>query len=282
MASEVLIYVTYQHKRSVVVGQAMLHGIKKVGDRAVLRDVRTYKRPEGSVAVFYGLADGCRRVFREYVDAGLKAVYVDLGYWKRKDGGNFAGYHKLSVNYRHPTEYFQARPKTIERAKSFGLEVKPWRAGGTHILLAGMSPKGSRAEGFAPSQWETRAVRTIKEQTKRPIVYRPKPKWDIVPKIPGTLFRAGESLEQALQDCFAVVAHHSNVAVDALLEGIPAFVAEGVAMPMALTDLRKIEEPLRPENREQWVADLAWTQWSVAEMQEGSAWRYLKDDGLVP
>lgn len=282
MATEVVIYEARQHKRSKEVCHAMLAGLQKLGERVRLRDASQYRRPEARVAVFYGLADGCRKIFREYKECGLTAVYVDLGYWKRKDGGNYLGYHKFSVNDRHPTAYFQKRAKTDERARMLGLSVAPWREQGKHILIAGMSPKGSRAEGFPPSVWERRAVQIMRQHTDRPIVYRPKPKWEHVPKIPGTMFRAGESLDAALRDCHAVVTHHSNVSVDGLLLGVPAFVVEGAALVMGSDDLRTIETPRRPDGREQWLADLAWCQWNIAEMREGAAWRYLKDEGLVP
>jgi hypothetical protein len=260
----------------------MMTGIAAAGDRPRLRSALTYTRPEGEVSVFYGLAGSLAKALKEVPAKGGKAVYVDLGYWGRKDGGRFAGYHKLSVNGRHPTSYFQAVKHDAKRAQVFGLRPKPWQKRGGHILLAGMGPKGARAEGFKALGWEEQALAAIRQATDRRVIYRPKPNWERAPGLPGTTMApAGQDLEDALRDCHAVVAHHSNAAVEAITAGIPAFVVEGIALPMGRSDLSLIEQPAYPAGRAQWLADAAYTQWSIAEMASGAAWAHLKDEGLI-
>lgn len=132
-------------------------------------------------------------------------------------------------------------------------------------------------------EWERNAVAALRKVTDRKIVYRPKPSWTGAKPIEGTSFSPrSESLNDVLRDCHAVVTHHSNTAVDALVAGVPVFCLEGVASPLALDDLASIENPVTPDGREQWAADVAWTQFSVKEMQCGLAWRHLKDEGVVP
>ncbi len=198
-------------------------------------------------------------------------------------GGRFTGYHKVSVNGRHPTAYFQARKHSDERINRFAIRPEPWKTDGRTILVAGMGPKGSRAEGYAPQGWEKEAIALLRKHTGRQILYRPKPNVPHSQPIPGSLMVDKDiPLEIALRNVHAVVAHHSNAAVEALAMGRPVFVVEGVALPMGLCDLRKIETPAYPGGRRQWLSDVAWTQWSVEEMASGRAWRYLKDEGLVP
>lgn len=282
MALEVTIYQIPGHPRSKAVTCAMLEGILKTGDNAKLRSALAYRRPEGDVAVFYGLAGNLARALADYPAAGKKAVYVDLGYWGRKDGGRFNGYHKVSVNGRHPTEYFQQHKHSADRSGVFGLHAAPWSRAGGHILLAGMGPKGSRAEGFSPLAWERRALAMIRQYTDRPIIYRPKPNWENpLPFADVITAPKDQPLMQALAGCHAVVAHHSNAAVEALVAGVPAFVVEGIALPMGSADLSSIEKPRYPTGRPQWLADAAYAQWSVTEMASGAAWRHLKDEGLV-
>lgn len=270
------------HHRSRIVCAAMREGIERMGDRVSVQSSLAYMHPQGDVAVFYGFAGRLANALRDYPASGKPAVYVDLGFWGRKEGGRFAGYHKLSVNARHPTAYFQARPHDPSRAKRFGLEPAPWRISGEHILVAGMGPKGARAEGYPPLGWEQNAVDILRRHTQRPIVYRPKPNWLNPPPLQGaTMAPMGQSLDDALANCHAVVTHHSNAAVEAITAGVPAFVVEGCALPMASSDLAKIETPVMPEGRAQWLADVSWVQWSVSEMSSGAAWAYLKNEGLV-
>lgn len=75
--------------------------------------------------------------------------------------------------------------------------------------------------------------------------------------------------------------HHSNVAVDGLVAGVPCFVWGGVASTMGLQELAAIEAPWLPEGREQWVNDITYCQWSIAEMSAGVPWRYMRSRGLV-
>lgn len=238
-------------------------------------------RPEFDAAIFYGLAGGCSRILSDYRDTGRHAIYIDLGYWGRRKLSRWDGYHKLALNGRHPTSYFQARPHGPERFREFRIEIAPWRKAGRHILLIGMSAKAAGAEGLPAELWERQTVAQLRELTDRPIVYRPKPNWPDARPIAGTVFGNEGSLAQALVDCHAVLAHHSNAAVDALLAGVPCICPEGVASVLSGHKLEQIEEPPTPEGREQWAWDLAWTQWSVDEIGRGRAYRYLLDEGLL-
>lgn len=282
MRLEVILYQVAGHHRSKVVVQAMARGIKAVGDKPVIRPAVNY-RPNDEIMVFYGLVGPLAKALRRQQAHGGTAIYIDLGYWGRRNGGRYAGYHKLAVNDRHPTAYFQNRPHDERRFRQLGVSIEDWKTGGKHILLAGMGDKGSAAEGFQAGEWERNAVAELALHTDRPIVYRPKPSWVNPKPIEGTkLSTSKQHIETVLHDCHAVVTHHSNVGVDGLMAGIPAFSVEGVATPLASADLAMIEAPLRPDGRERWAHDISYTQYSVAEMADGIAWRHLKDEGLVP
>lgn len=264
----------------------MAEGIAAAGDFPAIVSERDYDpaipTQEFDCVAFYGLEGNNRLVFRDYA-ARSAAVYVDLGYWGRREGGRWTGYHKISVNARHPNAYFRAIPHPPDRLKRFHVEPKPWTTTGRHILLAGMGDKGAWAEGFKPEEWERWAISEIRKVSKRQIVYRPKPSWKTAKPIAGTIYSPRErDVEQELRECWAVVTHHSNVAVEAVLAGIPAFCWGGVALEMSLQDLSRIEAPFHPEGRAQWAADIAYTQWSIAEMRTGAPWRHLKAEGLIP
>jgi hypothetical protein len=258
---------------------AMYQGIRACGDRSYLIPEDQYRGPQFPLAVFYGYTPTLRGIMADYVKAGLKAVYIDLGYWHRE---GMRGYHKLSINARHPTHYFQRVKHKHDRAQSLGVVPMRWREVGQHILLAGMGDKAANVEGRAVESWEREAIEVLRRVTGRKIIYRPKPSWLQARPIPGTLYSPkDQSLESVLHNCHAVVTHHSNVAVDGLVAGVPAFCWHGVAAPMSCQDLKLIENPMLPGDRAQWIADIAYTQWSVDEMQQGRAWRHLKDEDLI-
>lgn len=282
MACEVAVYLLGAHRRSNIICNALAEGILAVGDVPVMRQEAEYVSPETPIAVFYGFVGNLPKIMEDYQREGLHAVYIDLGYWVRRKHIRWDGYHKFSVNNRHPTAYFRNREYDPARALALGVRIEPWGSG-KRILIAGMSDRGAVAEGFAPEEWERQAIAAVRQHTDRPITYRPKPSWDKATPIAGVGFSSRQkTLDMALKDCHAVVTHHSNVAVDGLIKGIPAFCWHGVAAPMGSQDLSKIEEPMCPEDREEWAAAVAWTQFDLAEMREGLPWRHLKDEGVLP
>lgn len=275
----VAIYYQDSNRRSKIIAQAFAKGIVRCGDTCVVKSLSDYVGVEADVAVFYGTL---LRPMKDYIAARKHYVYVDLGYWGRLADGKFSGYHKVSVDARHPTAYFQRVAHDEKRISVFKkLKLKPWRKAGNHILLAGMSAKACAAEGFRPEQWENDIVSLIRRFTDRPIIYRPKPNWPDYSELKDCYLNPSTELAAVLMSCHAVVAHHSNVAVDGIVSGVPAFCWRGVAKPQALQDIALIESPLMQEDREQWMRDISYCQWSVNEMIDGKPWRHLKSEGLV-
>lgn len=277
----VIVYYARGHKRSILMAQAAFAGLKRAGEKPVLKSSDDYRGVEAPYAVFYGLSNGLDSVMEAYKREAT-AVYIDLGYWRRRIRDRFDGYHKISVNSRHPTAYFQQRKHDKKRFLDLGLTLEPWRTGGRDILVAGMSHKAAIAEGLAPLDWERVVVSTLQTTTKRILRFRPKPNCCRTRPIAGTVWYKRQDQEAALNDVFAVVARHSNMCVDALVSGIPVFCEDGVASVMGLSDLSCIETPIYPDNREQWAADVAWTQFTPTEMATPLPWLHLKEEGLIP
>jgi hypothetical protein len=237
-----------------------------------------YQRPDGPLAFFYGYTGRNVRMFADYRRDG-KAIYCDLGYFGRREGGRWSGYHKLSINDRHPW-YYRNRKHDAARFQKLNTPILPWRTGRS-VIVAGMSDKGALAEGYKPNQWEQWAISEVRKYTDRQIIYRPKPSWKGAVPLHGAEYQQNVPLSKALMSAHAVVCHHSNVSVEAITAGAPAFVWGGVGKDMGLQDLSKIESPHKPENREEWAHALAWTQWSVAELGTAEPWLHLKNEGLI-
>jgi hypothetical protein len=269
------------NKRSQIIAQAMSAGMARLGiPHRVMSSLMVRTDHDFDVVLHYGLAQNLRQIFARQREQ-RKAFYIDLGYWGRRKKTRWDGFHKIALNDRHPTAYFQRKPHSLDRFAQFGIPIAPWRKQGAHILLAGMSDKAASQEGFRPNVWEVRMVQDLRKITDRPIIYRPKPSWAGAKPITGTIWGGEMSLEQSLVDCHAVVTHHSNVAIDAILAGVPAICSEGVAAAISAHDIAQIEDLPLSDAREQWAADIAWTQWGVAEMTAGACYRYLADEGLL-
>jgi len=79
-----------------------------------------------------------------------------------------------------------------------------------------------------------------------------------------------------MRDCWALVTHSSNVAVDAVIAGVPVFVEPtSPAAPVGNLDLAKMENPNMPE-RGPWFDSLMAQQFTVDEMRSGLAREYMQ------
>lgn len=260
-----------QSRRSTHIAECMAAGVRACGHTA--RVVDGFSEVRGDICIAYGW--GHPSLFDAYRSAGGHFVYVDLGWWDRKPLPSLLdGFHKVVVDGREPGPYFRGNFATDRFARQ-GLTAAPWRPSGSHVLVAGLSAKSAGTRGLAPLEWEMATLEILRRVTQRPLIFRPKPSWSGAKPIPGTIYSPPEQpLKAVLKDCWMAVTLHSNVAVDALLAGIPVNVAEGVARDFS-TPLVQIETPRRPDGREQLMADIAYAQWSTAEMRSGACFRHL-------
>lgn len=255
--------------RSHRIASSMAAGAKVLGHQAEIVPWSVDNVP-ADIAIGYGWA------FPEVLTRYQHFVHVDLGWWGRKPGHDpTGGYHKVAVNGREPSPYFrQSLPR--DRFSKFMLSIRPWRATGTHVLLAGTSAKSAATRGMAAMEWELKALDRIRKVTHRPVIYRPKPSWPGAYPLKGCAYSPGhESLESVLADCWGIVTLHSNVAVDGLVAGIPAFGGEGIALAVSSGAIEDIETPSFPQERTEMLGDLAWCQWTPEEMASGACLKHL-------
>lgn len=157
-------------------------------------------------------------------------------------------------------------PPDHDRARALDLKVKPWQAGGRHIVVVEQSDHFLKLSG-AGGAWMARTVATLQQHTDRPLKLRP---WR------RDKDKAAKTLHADLKGAWALVTHMSAAANEALLAGVPVFVSgKCAALPLASGELDRIESPARPDGREDWAAGLAGMQWTVEELRAGMAWRAL-------
>lgn len=281
------IFYRVKSRRSQVIYEAWRAGLAKHGIALPAKREEERRGIEADLVIHYGLWGTLRTLAAECAASGAKAVFCDLGYWGRIEGGKLAGYHRVAVNAQHATAYFQKIKHGPERFRRFGIQTQPFRREGSHVLLCGMSAKAAWVYGLGPEEWERGAAAKL-TAGGREVWYRPKPSWKHSSPIAGTVWRGNrdqtrEPIEHDLVGAWALATHHGNTALDALAMGIPVFCENGLASALAERDLAKIVTPRIPndEERDQLLYDAAWTQYSIAEITEGRAWQYLKEECLL-
>jgi hypothetical protein len=272
--------------RSKMICAAMAKGIEAMGDTS--STVMAYQhdgRASADVAVFYGLKDGKREIFKDYVDAGRHALFIDLGYWGRRERGKLREYeyHRFTVDQRHPWDKVMDVDCPADRIGKHGVELKP-RRHGEYIILAGMSRKSAHSYDRGWLEWEKTAFDKIRQHTDRPVVYRPKPEHRGTEGLDGTRYSPREErLEGLLSGAHCVVTHHSNVSCEAVVAGVPAIIDTGIGWPVCEHDIANIEKPWFPDDarRRQWLNNVGYWQWNCVEMSKGEPWFWFKHNGFL-
>jgi hypothetical protein len=276
---KVVLYSAANTGRAGHIAKAMQIGIRRHGMNAEI-ETRWTGQVLGDVAIAYGWKH--EAVFRGYRAVGGHFAYFDMGYFNRKPsndkGGSREGHHRLAVD-GWDTADTMARGCPSDRWEALGIEVKPNRVDGAPgaILVAGMSDKAAGTHGFKPGQWEAETLAMLRDHGNggRQVIFRAKP----------TSLATVEPIESVLERTSLIVTNHSNVAVDGLVAGVPCYARKGVGKLVSLDTLVAVGQgvvwkPAPPiETRRQLLADVAYAQWSPAEMRDGSAWEHIK--GLI-
>lgn len=271
--------------RERLISDAFLRGVIAHGDDGVMIPVPAEPVAPADVDVVVMIGVKSRELWRACWGAGRHLVYLDKGYTRHGDPDapvKVWKYWRVAVDGHQPTPYLMDVARPLDRWSRLSIPLKPWRrrVGKGHILFAGSSQKYHDFYKLTdPTTYAGKVIRQIRATSLRRIVYRPKPSWHDAVPIDGSRFSTlPETIDQALSGAFALVTHGSNACFEAMVAGVPSVIlGEAVARPISATDLAAIDGGLiYSDQREQLLANLAYCQWTAAEMSDGTAWDIIK------
>jgi hypothetical protein len=209
-------------------------------------------------------------IIRYHRAAGKPVLVLEKGYVHR-DEYYAAGWNGL--NGRADFCNFRMPPDRWDQLKR---KIKYQYDSGHTVLVCGQVPHDASVQNVDIIDWCTSTVRKLREAVPYPIVFRPHPlARDLTPEIFGAI-PSTKTLAEDIADARYVVTYNSNVGVDAILEGVPIYAEDEGSMvyKLASRDLLNPVMPISPLVW-RWARDLAYTQWTKAEMREGLPWRHL-------
>jgi hypothetical protein len=203
--------------------------------------------------------------------------YMDTGYLGNsahsKNPNGWKLYHRI-VNNNLQHDQVIARPS--DRWDQLGLQIQS-RQHGSKILVVAPDEKPCRFYDIDLTKWLEETVATIKKHTDRDIIIRE--------RNPDRKVRKNDKIENALNDVHAVVTYNSIAGTEAVLAGVPVFAMApcNAAIPVSNTDLSQIDTPRWPtdDERHAWACHLAYGQFHVNELRNGTAWRILQETSDV-
>ena len=274
------------HRREHLLADALRRGMAAHNDRLEIAPYDDEPRDLDCDAIaFVGMK--CREWHQHCQSTGTPFLYYDKGYYypKEEDYSRKTPVLKcwrVAVGATQPLQYLTEARHSLKRWDGFGPRPKPWRepTPDGHVILAGSSVKYHLFHGLPhPTAYFEEIVRELRKHTDRPIHYRPKPSWREAVPIDGTEFVPTGNFEFRAKGAHAIITHGSNAALIGMLAGVPSIIlGNGVMAPISSTDLSEIEEPYlaTEDERLQLLANLAHSQFTLAEMAKGNAWHHIK------
>ena len=218
------------------------------------------------IAVF-GMLRGTGQLIEECSRDGQDFYYFDHAYLlgNKHSISNKIGdkVYRLTKNGFHVREMKQLRKPDYERIEKYKpyIKMKPWKYEGDYILYIPPSEHVKKYYWFN-NHWEEQTLKTIKRHTRKPIKIRTKQ--DTTP------------LEKDLQNAFCTVSYQSTVCIKSIMEGVPSFCDNSsMGLPVSLTDMSQIKDPLYTPERERWIDTLLANQFTMSEIKNGTAWKYV-------
>lgn len=271
------------------VNDAAIVGLENLG---VDFKIKKEEKPEESdLAIIFGyykFVSPTGRKRKKVYDLSKNVIVLERGYLDREN------YHSAGLNGLNGRGDYKNKNSSDDRFKELKIDVEKWRDGGTSVLVCGQVPWDSNVQhlnkGLKPLKrkesvsgylgWLEKTIRKIRDNTDRPIVFRPHPlfthkEWyrDSLDK---DVIWSEKPFEQDLENAFVCVAFNSNCLVDAILKGVPIFSFDEGSMVYDISNksLKRINKP-KKYSRTQYLNNLAYTQWNLQELAEGKYFRHL-------
>jgi hypothetical protein len=148
-----------------------------------------------------------------------------------------------------------------ERLNALGVDLKPWRTSGDHILVCPNRSFGVGEQVMAVD-WAARRAEQLRRSTARPVRIRTHPGND-APR---------RGLEDDLAGAWAVVVWSSSVAQHALAAGIPTFIDAPWQIVKDAGASGSVDAPVTPDRRSAFER-MAWAQFRLEEIETGEPFR---------
>ena len=276
------IWEEYGALNSRPVFSAFKESVKSAG-HVILDSVRTVDDADIHViwsVLFHGRMSRNKDIWESCIRKNKPIIVLEIGGIQRGETW------KVGLNGINRDAYFAPKNNTNERSQQLGLKLRSWRDKGDHILICGQHDKSLQWKSMPRmSEWVMTTIETIQKHTDLPIVFRPHPRCrldaierqyqNVYRDDPIKLDNTYDDFNLSFKDCHAVISWSSNPGPQAIIAGVPVFCGpSSLAYDVGNTDLSNINSPNKP-NRQQWLNDYAWTEYTIEEISKGIPLKFL-------
>ena len=246
-----------------------------------------HERPDADVVVMWSWLLGMYGrdgIYHAYKNTNTKFLILEVGALNRNTSW------KVAVGGINRDADFGNQSVDDNRLSMFNLKPHPWQQSGEHIIVCGQNERSIAWNQSCTTQWASDIIKWIRQQTDRPIWFRPHPRFlirfkeeaeqKIYVSQPKRIKLVGSTDEvdftSALTRAHAVVNYNSNPAIESVLAGVPVYVDQSsLCWPVGNAIGSDIENPAKPD-RTEWLKQISYTEWFVEEIKQGLPWKRLK------
>jgi len=235
---------------------AMLEGVRYHGHETSIHTSPETVQEEGPI-ICWGLRNAA-----PFLKQNRDTLILECGYiGDRTETWASAGWNGLNGRAKFPEIYDDSRLQRYHPDL-----IQPWDDCPIGVaLIVGQVPGDQSLIGLNFDKWRKDAEDFF-DARGTAHRFRPHPKCNITPS---------RSRQEDLDDALFSLTLNSNFAVDSILAGTPAITMDVGSMAWEVSAHSLDSELIRPD-RHKWASHLAWCQWTVEEMRDGTAWESLR------
>lgn len=251
------------HIRNRIMTDAVYQGLSNNGVPARIRLSYSYREGDPvEPSISYGILRSMDVVYRACQEQGVDWWNIDRGFFRAE---HFDGYYR--IGYRHLQPLYRDVPVDPSRWEALGVSVEPGYAlnPNGYILLCPPTKYISIFYDVDVGTWLRSVGKRIPWKFRKRLRVRNK----------GSLSR---TLDEDLSGASGIVTFNSNVAIHALLRGIPAVATTGMVRSWNGCEPEDLmSEKLLSADRLKLFRFAAWTQFEIDEIASGFAWKTLRE-----
>jgi hypothetical protein len=215
-----------------------------------------------NAAVFYGVNETNIEHWREVRRFRRPYYSIDNSYFDQT-----RGFKEPHAQFRITKNGFQVNANELKsdglRFAALGIKLQPWRhpTATSHTLVCPQSDAFMRDIAQYPGDWAKDTLQHLSHAS--PVMFRA---WG------RDKLKAASSLPHDLENAHLLVTHSSAAAVTALIHGVPVQVSSMSALWGCNFDVGNDNCPVRLNV----MGVLADNQWSLDEIRQGKAWKWLQ------
>jgi hypothetical protein len=213
-----------------------------------------------------------RAVYEHYRSQGKPVIIIEIGALYRGNTWKIAVNNITSQGYYgHQDNLDWDRPAKLKISLATQLGSKP------NIVIAAQHDRSLQVAGVDMTDWVTRTIGILRNNTDRPITIRPHPRCRLMLRNlpPGVSIESPQRLTNTYDsydmhfDCHAVVNYNSGPGIQAAIAGVrPVVESTSLAYPVAV-GFSDIEQPYE-KDRQLWLTQICHTEYTVEELQRGT------------